>query len=181
MVQKNLTQKIIEAKKNFPSIRKSGTNPHFKNRYMTLDEIVDAITPALSEQGILVYHTMHGGDLVTSITDGESTIDSFYPLRAENKNDQQLGSAISYGRRYSLCALLGIVADEDDDGNKASEPVSPQVQYLAKLRTELEGAKSDQDLQGIFDRWQKGKEKLSQLRIFDQGMAMIQDKLEGNK
>ena len=33
---------------------------------------------------------------------------------------QELGSAITYLRRYGLCCAVGIVADEDDDGNKAS-------------------------------------------------------------
>ena len=37
------------------------------------------------------------------------------------KNDPQgVGSAITYGRRYGLAAIVGIVADDDDDGNAAS-------------------------------------------------------------
>ena len=173
-----MIEKLIEAKKSFKTIKKAATNPHYKNKYMTLDDIVDATSEALASQGLVVINTIQNGELVTEITDGKGSIKSFYPLKAENKNDQQLGSALSYGRRYNLCCLLNIVADEDDDGNKASEPVSPQIQYLQKLRSELEQAKSSSDIQEIKTRWEKGKEKLSQLRIFDQGLQMIELKGE---
>jgi hypothetical protein len=43
-----------------------------------------------------------------------------WPLKL-SENPQQMGSAVTYGRRYALLAVLGIVSDdEDDDGNAAS-------------------------------------------------------------
>ena len=178
-MDKNLTQKIIEAKKSLASIKKSAVNPHFKNKYMTLDDIVEAVTPSLSEQGILIYHTIHDGSLVTSITDGLSTIDSVYPLRVENKNDQQLGSALTYGRRYSICCLLGIVADEDDDGNKASQP-TPKQSPLDKLKKELTEAKTIDQIKTLKTRWEAGYESLHALGVFDEGLKLIKSKMEAN-
>jgi hypothetical protein len=40
---------------------------------------------------------------------------------------QKMGSAITYARRYSLSAICGIAADEDDDANAASVPSKPQA------------------------------------------------------
>jgi hypothetical protein len=43
------------------------------------------------------------------------------------KNDPQgLGSAITYARRYSLSAILGLVSDDDDDANTATKPEPKQ-------------------------------------------------------
>ena len=47
--------------------------------------------------------------------------DGGVPLLCENKaNPQKMGSAITYARRYGLCAMLGIVGEEDDDGQRAT-------------------------------------------------------------
>jgi hypothetical protein len=40
---------------------------------------------------------------------------------------QKMGSGITYARRYSLCAAFCLVAEEDDDGNAASEPKQPKI------------------------------------------------------
>ena len=51
---------------------------------------------------------------------GESITGILPVLVGEKATSQQLGSAITYNRRYALAAIAG-VAPEDDDGNKASE------------------------------------------------------------
>jgi hypothetical protein len=49
-------------------------------------------------------------------------IRSYLPIINEKNNIQGLGSAITYNRRYALSAIVGIISDEDDDGNSASTP-----------------------------------------------------------
>jgi hypothetical protein len=44
-----------------------------------------------------------------------------FPLPTVPQNVQQLGSLLTYLRRYTLVAMLGIAAGEDDDGQHASE------------------------------------------------------------
>jgi hypothetical protein len=44
-----------------------------------------------------------------------------YPLGTNPSNHQAIGSAITYGRRYCLCAITGAVAEHDDDGQAASQ------------------------------------------------------------
>jgi hypothetical protein len=56
-------------------------------------------------------------------------IASEVPLMVGEKSTMQtLGSAITYARRYGLAAMVGVVADEDDDGNAASKELAPARQ-----------------------------------------------------
>jgi hypothetical protein len=45
---------------------------------------------------------------------------SLLKMPVATKTPQGYGSAITYTRRYSLAAMVGVVSDEDDDGNEAS-------------------------------------------------------------
>ena len=55
-------------------------------------------------------------------------------LHLPKSDPQGQGSAVTYARRYSYMSVLGLVADEDDDGNKASQPKSaPKVKEPTAL------------------------------------------------
>jgi hypothetical protein len=43
-------------------------------------------------------------------------------MQPEKNSPQAIGSAITYMRRYAISAVLGLIVEEDDDGNKASNP-----------------------------------------------------------
>lgn len=118
------------------------TNPHFKNRYADLAAVIDATRKPLADNGLSVTQTTEVRDggfvLVTALRHSSGQwIASDYPLPMAAK-PQELGSALTYARRYSLSALLCIAADEDDDAEvsrttnqtasvpKAS-PIKPQV------------------------------------------------------
>jgi hypothetical protein len=105
-------------------------NPHFKSRYADLAEIRNVI-PVLAKHGIA---TLQGTDVGTS-TNGTDVIvcmtrlvhrsgqwvESIYPLPFATDKPQQLGSAYTYARRYSLAAICGIAAEEDDDADAAQK------------------------------------------------------------
>ena len=102
-------------------------NPHFKSKYADLAGIRDAVIPALTGNGIAMVQTLEATVegvhyLSTRLvhTSGQ-WIESVCPI--PNGGDmQKMGSAITYARRYSLSAICGIAADEDDDANEASKP-----------------------------------------------------------
>ena len=109
------------------AVKKDATNPFYKSKYATLDTIWETIRKPLSENGLSVAQTMdvkNDKDVLNTTlyhTSGEwiSGMQSVNPVKDD---PQSLGSAISYARRYSLSAILGIVADEDDDANIATTP-----------------------------------------------------------
>lgn len=97
------------------------TNPHFKSKYATLGAIVESCKDALSKNGIAVIqgtNSVDGRVIVETMlvhVSGE-WIKSSLSMKTERDNAQGCGAVITYGRRYSLAAMVGIVADEDTDG-----------------------------------------------------------------
>jgi len=93
--------------------------------YATLDHIFATVRDNLAKNGLGVTQMLgrdeHGLVLTTRIAhkSGEYIEDMMPILLGPDKGPQAIGSAVSYTKRYSYCAALGIVAEEDDDGNAA--------------------------------------------------------------
>jgi ERF superfamily len=118
----NILKALLLAKQEFKHIPKNSYNPYHKSKYASLEAVLGAISEALNkydlcllqptevraEQTILktvIYHVESGEQIACEL------------LLPQNAEPQKTGSAITYYRRYALCSLLGIIADEDDDGN----------------------------------------------------------------
>jgi len=106
------------------------TNPHFRSKYASLAAVVDAIRKPLSDNALSYTQTTEIRDgafvLVTTLRHASGQwIASEYPLPVAKgaKDDgikpQELGSALTYARRYSLSAIACIAADDDDDAEGA--------------------------------------------------------------
>lgn len=120
-----LATALAKAQSEMSNAAFNKVNPHFKNKYADLAAIRDAVMPALNKHGLaLVQMTaIHDGamTLVTRILhESGEIIESQYPLPMAAR-PQELGSALTYARRYSMAAICGIAAEEDDDGNTAEE------------------------------------------------------------
>lgn len=116
---------ILEAKRNMSAPTKNKKANY--GRYADLEAILQSVEPPLADQGLVITQRGDVLDgkpvLVTVLTHTETgeEISSTIPLLAKNPNDpQQLGSAITYARRYGITALLSVVADDDDDGNTSA-------------------------------------------------------------
>lgn len=108
-------------------------NPFFKNRYADMAQIVKASRPALTKYSLCVIQQIISRDdgmlLVTVLghSSGQS-IESRMRIMPPKPDVQTLGSYITYLRRYSYAALVGIVTgDEDDDGEIAVAPHRKEV------------------------------------------------------
>lgn len=101
--------------------------------------MLDAVTPALGKHGLAVIQT-------TALTDGKTvlqthlyhesgeSITSIYPL-PEIADSQKFGAALTYARRYALCAILCVTADEDDDANMAQTPKQDKPRETGRLQS----------------------------------------------
>jgi len=124
---KELIAALIKAKKEFLPVRKEKVNPFFKSRYADLDSVLRAVESGLLDNGLVIIQTLDGHDrnLITTLwhISGES-IESKYPLEINEggklSKSQELGAALTYARRYAICAILNITADDDSDGNAMS-------------------------------------------------------------
>lgn len=122
------TTEIFKALHEFhskpPQIVKEGVIAmHGKERkYITLDSIMHAVRPVLAELGVFIMQHLAGDSLITILQhkSGEFVASAltFQTMNGSGTNNlQNLGGGLTYLRRYALTAILGIAADEDNDGN----------------------------------------------------------------
>jgi len=120
----DLANALAKAQGQMKNATLNKTNPHFKSKYADLAAIRDAVVPILSANGIAVVQGLDGLTVWTRLMHGTNQwIES--SMTIPNGQMQELGSAITYARRYTLSAICGIAADEDDDGN-AAQTIEPE-------------------------------------------------------
>lgn len=129
----NIHKKLLDFQNSIEVIKKDGKNEFFKksngkaSTYATLPNILAEVKPILNNLKIVLTQPIKDGKVLTVLTDTDSgeCVESGIEM-GHGLNAQQSGSAITYFRRYTLCSLLALEIDEDDDGNAASTPTPPQ-------------------------------------------------------
>lgn len=126
-----LATALASAQAEIRNPAKDAVNPHFKSNYADLAGGLDCVRPVLAKHGLsIVQSTGMDGDMMLLTTrllhKSGQWIESVYPVARFPAQQQQIGSALTYSRRYSLFALAGIAGtDDDDDGNAASRDKVP--------------------------------------------------------
>jgi hypothetical protein len=141
-----LAASLVAAQTDIKAVAKDSSNPDFRSKYASLDAIIEQVRPALARHGLAVLQGATTPDrdeaghvaafsVETMLvhTSGEFITNAVVVpvvgrmLKGGGMGDvtpQSAGSALSYGRRYGIAALLSIATEEDDDGNRASAPVA---------------------------------------------------------
>lgn len=170
-IPKSIAKALVALQAEVRAMGKTAQNDHFKNTYAPLDEVMDTALPLLTKHKLALIqwpttvgneHFLHS---VLLHEDGES-MQSDLRLLLTKQDPQGLGSAITYTRRQTVMAILGLSAkDEDDDGNKASNhfppPNSDQLDYIKQMCSTL-GFPSD-DI----------KARIVRIRTADQAVVTI--------
>ena len=133
-----------------PKQREDKTWPQkYKFKYATFDAVLAVSKPTLSKYGIALIQTAgsSGGNvtITTRLIHGGSGewIEETIGAAAEGRGLQALGSTLSYLKRYALTAMLGLAADEDDDGNGADgnlADVKDRTKTTASSKREVDPA-----------------------------------------
>jgi ERF superfamily len=125
----NILKALLIAKQEFKHIPKNSYNPYHKSKYANLDTVLAAISESFNKYNLCLLQPTEVRDervilktVIYHVESGEQISSEL--LLPQNTDSQKTGSAITYYRRYALCSLLGIIADEDDDGN-ATSPHKP--------------------------------------------------------
>jgi hypothetical protein len=157
-------KKVVEAKKLFKPITFDKTG-NFKNKYASLDTIMQSIFDGLASQGLSVHFTTVTVELfqkpwifmTAHVTDGVSEITSSVHLPLDKALSatnpvQQIGSNLTYGRRYTVSCLLNLTADDDLDGqylddrsDKQNKDTSdkPAMKFTSKVEAKIEKTARD--------------------------------------
>lgn len=128
-IKSPLKSALCELKKLNIKITKDVANTFFKSKYADLAGILDAIEAEAAKLGIVIISKLQRTDgaleLYTKIThkDSDELEDSIFPVFGAKP--QEIGSSVTYARRYNIQSLLNLAA-EDDDGNSAND--APRVE-----------------------------------------------------
>lgn len=122
-----LAAALAKAQGQLEGAKKSSNNPFFKSKYADLAECWNTCREALTANEISVIQmpeeiNENGRLNITTMLAHSSGqyISSTLTMTVTKLDPQAIGSAITYGRRYALAAMVGL-AQEDDDGEKAME------------------------------------------------------------
>jgi len=126
---------LAKAQAAFPPIvrDKEVASRSYSYKYAPLDAILAAVRDPLAGNGLAIAQLLDGPDLVTLLLHESGATLQARSLLPPWDGVQQYGSMVTYIRRYALTAILGIAAEEDDDGEAAAKPRS---RALTRPRTE---------------------------------------------
>ena len=145
-----LAAALVQAQAEFSAVPKTSVNPFYSSRYADLASVVKAAQPVLAKHGLAVsqHPTVVDGEpsLTTYLlhSSGQSLV-STMRLCAAKHDPQGQGAAITYARRFAYQAVLGLVADDDDDGNRATavKQAEPKRGMPAGARSPADVARTD--------------------------------------
>ena len=125
---KELVAALVKAQVKMVPASKDHVNPYFKSKYADLPSCWEAVS-CFRDEGIAITQSPMEGpdgfillDTQLSHTSGQ-WMRSRLKIRVAKDDPQGYGSAITYARRYALGCMTGLVTEEDDDGNAASNPL----------------------------------------------------------
>ncbi len=120
----SLVDSLAKAQSEMQNAAFNKINPHFKSKYADLGAIRDAVVPVLAKHGIALVQTIETHEGVSMVTTkllkgDEEIVSSGCPIITDRNGPQAFGSALTYARRYSMSAIVGIASEEDDDAELA--------------------------------------------------------------
>ena len=132
---------LHKARSMFVKVKKDKQNTHLKNKYATLDSVLDAITPALTDNDLMLMQDMIESEAPNRIKVETTVIHvsgqwvKFYAELPIVKNDPQgVGSAFTYARRYAAAAAFGL-SQADDDAQIAVKSAQDWKRDIDKCET----------------------------------------------
>jgi hypothetical protein len=129
---KEISPALIKVQTEIQNVLNTSANPFFKSKYAPLDEILNYCRPIITKHGLAIIQSP-GSVMDVPISVGvttriihssgewiEDTIFVPLPVSSDNKKinfSQEAGIIVTYLRRYSITAFLGIAGEADTDGN----------------------------------------------------------------
>jgi hypothetical protein len=189
-----LVAALAKAQKAIVNPALDSVNPHFKNKYASLAAHLSAVRGPLADQGIALIQSIktpaNGGVSVTTMLahcSGEWISSEVSMPLPERATAQQLGSCVTYLRRYAIATCCLIVGDEDTDGEedrlartKPSEPTkysySDRAERIATAKAVVAAASPSKPSsppkasEGIAKKWpDTGTDIVTAEKVVDRG------------
>lgn len=138
---KSLYKALAKFRQQLKQPAKDGSNPYLKSTYVTLDGVIKAVDTALEGTGLSYIQEAATSDGLPAVRtvlfheDGGTMASGWLSLPLKNgATPQDVGSLLTYAKRYQLAAFFGVSSDVDDDGNSASSQGDQRYQQSAGYR-----------------------------------------------
>lgn len=133
---------LREVQRSMDDAPKDKTNPHFKTQYASLTSLRKVLKNPLAENGLSYTQVTYpeGKDLYLQTILKHSSGEWIRSIMVVGSGTpQQIGSALTYFKRYSLAAITGNAPDEDDD---ASHAMSGEQKNKSKAKPRAQDPKT---------------------------------------
>ncbi len=137
-----LAEALAKAQSTMGEAKEDSKNPFFKSNYADLTSVWRACRKSLTDNGLSVVQTTDLRDdkilvYTTLIHTSGEYVKGCLPLILTKNDPQTMGSALTYARRYTLAAIVGVCKEgEDDDAEQATvrkeNVTDEQVKQLIK-------------------------------------------------
>lgn len=162
---------LSKAQGEFRLVEKSANNPFFKSKYADLGSFIKESREVLCKNGLCVTQTTvhENGILFLTTFLGHVSgqwIKGTIPIQCTKNTPQEMGSAITYARRYAFAAITGMTGgDDDDDANLAQTGIELEEKNLYSEVEEI--LKKDQEFSDQVQPWLKsqGFDKIAQIPL----------------
>ena len=138
---------------------KTRTGGEYFFKYADLSECKAAAKRPLAENGLAVTQLIEDDySLLTMLVHSSGQwISSRVKMPIMESGAQAIGSAITYAKRYAFCAILGIVADDDEDGNLSQGNLAQKKDTKAPVKAPARTGKpafnpQTMEREGFFDK-----------------------------
>lgn len=151
-------QAALEPVKKNKGVKVDSEKAKWESRFATFAVLHAACKAALAGQGIAIYQggafIQGGGErLVTRLALAGQWIESDFPIKPTREGSQGFGGGISFAKRWGLCAMVGLVAEDDHEeaqGYRDERPAKPQKQKgppgISAILETIRGAASFDEL-----------------------------------
>jgi hypothetical protein len=172
-----LVKALSKAQAEFSKAVWDKGNPHFKSRYASLESVHEAIKAPMVKHGLAVAHLLRyeNGTAIMRTTlfhESGEWMACEAPLSSEKLTPQQMGSLITYYRRYTLCCILAIPSGEEDNDAEITINIQQQIEIEALI------GDNEELMHKILSAYKV--KKLSEIRLEDFGTIMKKLSLRKN-
>lgn len=130
---KQIAAALVKAQANFPAIPRTktaeirGDKANYSFKYAPLEDILERVRPVLLAEGIALLQGVEGFSLVTTLLhESGEFISHAMELPHAYPSSRAYGSELTYKRRNSVTAVLGLATEEDDDGQHAERALAAE-------------------------------------------------------
>jgi ERF superfamily len=154
---------------------KSGVDYEYTYKYADFSDVLKVIRPILSRHGISFTQPIRRKEikayLVTVLKFGSEVLESDGLPIPDMMAPQELGSLLTYWRRYDFCSLVGVQPDEDEDGRRAAMGASAGKGARARNEAKIEkqsseGRASERDVRAFWAAVNSTGTKPKQIKEF---------------